>query len=102
MRSPTWLTHAAQIVPEADEAAWVAALGAMLENPGLRHVNRERGLARARDVYSWPHVARQYLDFFRELRERPAASAGRYFSGRPEVDRFGQASYDKIVYISLN
>ena len=88
---PYVVTHAAQIVPEADEAAWVAALGAMLENPGLRHVNRERGLARARDVYAWPHVARQYLDFFRELRERPAVSAGRYFSGRPEVDRFGQA-----------
>jgi glycosyltransferase involved in cell wall biosynthesis len=71
---PHVMADAGQMVPEADEAAWVVALGALLESPGLRRESRARGLARAQDVYAWPRVARQYLDFFRELRERHAAS----------------------------
>jgi glycosyltransferase involved in cell wall biosynthesis len=70
---PYVVADAGRIVPETDEAAWVAALGALLENPDVRRDGRERGLARARDVYAWPLVARQYLDFFRELRDSSAA-----------------------------
>jgi hypothetical protein len=38
--------------------------GDLLANAELR----ERGLARVRDVYAWPKIARQYLGFFTELR----------------------------------
>jgi glycosyltransferase involved in cell wall biosynthesis len=72
---PHVVADAGRIVPESDVAAWVAALGALLENSDLRRAGRERGLTRARDVYAWPRVARQYLDFFRELRGCSVASA---------------------------
>jgi glycosyltransferase involved in cell wall biosynthesis len=71
---PHVVADAGRIVPEADEAAWAAGLHELLETPSLRHDLRERGLARAQDVYAWPRVARQYLDFFRELRQTAPAS----------------------------
>lgn len=66
---PYVVTDAGRIVPESDESAWVAALRDLLESPTTRHDLRERGLARARDVYHWPIVARKYLDFFASVRE---------------------------------
>jgi glycosyltransferase involved in cell wall biosynthesis len=71
---PHVVGDAGRIVHEADEAAWIAGLRELLEVPGMRHDLRERGLARARDVYAWPRVARQYLDFFRELRGAKAST----------------------------
>ena len=68
---PHVVGDAGRIVPEADESAWVAALSELTTNPSLRRDLADRGLARARDVYDWPIVARQFLDFFREVRERP-------------------------------
>jgi glycosyltransferase involved in cell wall biosynthesis len=65
---PFVVADAGRIVPESDESAWVASLGELLANSELRQDLRERGLARARDVYAWPKVGRQYLDFFSELR----------------------------------
>jgi glycosyltransferase involved in cell wall biosynthesis len=65
---PHVVADAGRIVPEADEAAWVAALGALLDDPASRRDLRDRGLARARDVYAWPRIARQYLEFFGALR----------------------------------
>jgi glycosyltransferase involved in cell wall biosynthesis len=64
---PHVVAEAGRVVAEADEGAWVAGLRGLLEGPGLRQDLRARGLARARDVFAWPRVARQYLDFFREL-----------------------------------
>ena len=64
---PHVVAGAGRIVSERDLDAWVAALRKLLDNPAPRSDLRERGLARARDVFAWPHVARQYLDFFREL-----------------------------------
>jgi phosphatidylinositol alpha-1,6-mannosyltransferase len=66
---PYVVDDAGRIVPEADEPAWVAALQDLVENPTVRHDLRERGLARAREVYDWPIVARQYLEFFEQLRD---------------------------------
>src|SRR5262249_55685300 len=65
---PHVVGDAGRIVPEADESAWVDALRALLESPGLRQDLGARGLARAREVYAWPIVARQYLEFFDHLR----------------------------------
>ena len=66
---PFVVDAAGRIVPEADEPAWVAAMQGLLEDSSARHELRERGLARARDVYGWPIVARSYLEFFDQLRD---------------------------------
>ncbi|HEY2158765.1 MAG TPA: glycosyltransferase family 4 protein [Isosphaeraceae bacterium] len=64
---PYVAADAGRIVPEADVAAWTSALRELIEDPSLRRDLAERGLARARAVYDWPVVARQFLDYFREL-----------------------------------
>ncbi|WP_406701336.1 glycosyltransferase family 4 protein (plasmid) [Singulisphaera sp. Ch08] len=66
---PYVVDDAGRVVAEADEPAWVAALQDLLEDGSVRQDLRARGLARARDVYSWPVVARSYLDFFEKLRD---------------------------------
>jgi glycosyltransferase involved in cell wall biosynthesis len=70
---PHVVDRAGRIVPEADGPAWVAALAELTTDSGLRRDLADRGLARARSVYDWPIVARQFLDVFREVRERPRA-----------------------------
>lgn len=67
---PYVIADAGRIVPEADEDGWVAAVQELLGSSERRHEFRERGLEWARAVYAWPRVARQYLDFFREVCER--------------------------------
>lgn len=64
---PYVVSDAGRIVPEADVAAWTSTLRELIEDPALRRDLSERGLARARAVYNWPVVARQFLDFFREV-----------------------------------
>jgi glycosyltransferase involved in cell wall biosynthesis len=65
---PHVVADAGPIVPEADEPAWVSALGDLLESPDRRWELRALGLERVRAVYAWPHIAHQFLDFFCELR----------------------------------
>jgi glycosyltransferase involved in cell wall biosynthesis len=68
---PHVVADAGLIVEEADEAAWAAAIGRLLESPSLRAELGRRGLERARSVYAWPVVARRHLEFFEErLEER--------------------------------
>ncbi len=64
---PYVVADAGRIVPEADVAAWTSSLGELIADPALRRDLAERGLARAHALYDWPVVARQFLDFFREL-----------------------------------
>jgi glycosyltransferase involved in cell wall biosynthesis len=66
---PYVVDDAGRIVAEADEPAWLAALQELVENPTARRDLRERGLARAREVYDWPIVARKYLEFFEQVRD---------------------------------
>ena len=77
---PHVVADAGPIVPEADEDAWVEALGLLVDSPDRRRAWGALGLARAREVYAWSRVGRQYLDFFRDLRASApapaAASAG--------------------------
>jgi glycosyltransferase involved in cell wall biosynthesis len=77
---PHVVEDAGRIVPESDEPAWVAALGDLLDGPSLRRELAERGLARARDVYAWPIVARQYLEFFDRLRDGAVPSSSGQWS----------------------
>jgi glycosyltransferase involved in cell wall biosynthesis len=64
---PHVVSDAGRIVPEGNEGAWVASLGNLLESPDVRSCFRERGLARAAEVYAWPKVAQQYVAFFKTL-----------------------------------
>jgi glycosyltransferase involved in cell wall biosynthesis len=65
---PHVVADAGLVVPEADEAAWVAGLQNLIESPALRRDLSGRGMARAHQTFAWPLVARQFLDFFDELR----------------------------------
>jgi glycosyltransferase involved in cell wall biosynthesis len=69
---PFVIADAGVVVPEADEAAWAAALGGLIESPAKRAELAARGLDRARALYSWPVVARRAVEFFDLLTDRAA------------------------------
>jgi glycosyltransferase involved in cell wall biosynthesis len=73
---PHVVADAGRIVPEADERAWAVALTELIADSSLRADLAGRGLARARDVYDWPIVARRFLEFFREVRASELVAAG--------------------------
>jgi phosphatidyl-myo-inositol dimannoside synthase len=52
------------IVGETDVAGWAGAITGLLEDQPRRADLSERGLARAREEFAWPVVARRYLEFF--------------------------------------
>jgi glycosyltransferase involved in cell wall biosynthesis len=66
---PHVVADAGQVVAESDESAWAEALRVLLASSNRRRELRARGLARAHEVYAWPLVARQFLDFFRQMRD---------------------------------
>lgn len=66
---PHTVGDAAVVVPEADAGAWAAAIDRLLSSERERAELSERGLARARDRFAWPVVARRYLEFFDRLCE---------------------------------
>ena len=68
---PHVVDTAGRVVAESDEPGWRTALAELLESPALRQEFRRRGLARARDHYDWPVVARRHLDFFQERLDAP-------------------------------
>ncbi|MGE3274272.1 MAG: glycosyltransferase family 4 protein [Vicinamibacterales bacterium] len=63
------LGDAGVIVPPDDGAAWVAALGRLLEDAAAARACRERGLARARE-FDWGRTARATLAVYREAAAR--------------------------------
>jgi glycosyltransferase involved in cell wall biosynthesis len=62
------------IVGEKDEPGWVRAITELLEDREKRADLAARGLARARDEFAWPVVARRYLDFFDAIASVPYGS----------------------------
>ncbi|HYH94378.1 glycosyltransferase family 4 protein [Hyalangium sp.] len=58
---------AGRVLPEADVAAWTAALAEVLESPDRRRELAARGRARAMTRFAWPVVAREHLDFFESV-----------------------------------
>ena len=62
------------VVGERDEAGWTRAIAELLHDPARRAEYARAGLARARDEFSWPVVARQHLTFFERLLDTPKAS----------------------------
>jgi phosphatidylinositol alpha-1,6-mannosyltransferase len=55
------------LVDESSVPEWTAALDRLLAEPETRRTLSEAGLARARERFAWPVVARAHLAFFEEL-----------------------------------
>ena len=64
---PYVIGDAGVVLPEADVRAWTAAIGALLEDGAARREYAAKGLARARDRFAWPVIARAHLDWFEEV-----------------------------------
>ena len=66
---PFVVGDAAVVLPEADVSVWTRTLDALAADPARRDELRRRGRARAESTFAWPIVARQHLEFVRELRD---------------------------------
>jgi len=64
---PYVLGEAGRLVPEQDPAALADALDELIGDPAARSRLSAAGIARARERFAWPVVARQHLDFFDTL-----------------------------------
>jgi glycosyltransferase involved in cell wall biosynthesis len=64
---PYVIEDAGVCLPEADVAAWTSNLARLLDDPEARKELAARGLARVRDHFAWPQIARDTLDFYREV-----------------------------------
>ena len=64
---PFVIGDAGLVLPEADPEAWTAALESLLNDAALRRDYTVRGLARARDRFAWPVIARAHLDWFEQV-----------------------------------
>jgi len=73
---PYVIADAGRVAAEADTAAWVSALGELVENPAARAELATRGRDRAEREYAWPVIARRHLDFFEELLTARAGARG--------------------------
>jgi glycosyltransferase involved in cell wall biosynthesis len=69
---PHVVGDAARVVAERDPAALAEALEALATDEGARSRLSAAGIARARERFAWPVVARQHLDFFDALVESTA------------------------------
>jgi glycosyltransferase involved in cell wall biosynthesis len=64
---PYVLGEAGRLVPEQDPGALAGALDELIGDPAARSRLSAAGIARARERFAWPVVARQHLDFFDTL-----------------------------------
>jgi glycosyltransferase involved in cell wall biosynthesis len=70
---PHVVGDAARIVAERDPAAFADAVDALLGDARARSELAAAGVARARDRFAWPVVARQHLEFFDALADSSTA-----------------------------
>ena len=64
---PHVMGDAGLVVGENEEAGWARAISELLDDPARRDELAKRGLQRARELFSWPVIARQHVEFFEEL-----------------------------------
>jgi len=64
---PYVIGDAGVVLPEADIDAWAAAISRLIESPAERERLGYAGRTRALEVFSWPVIARQHIDFFDEV-----------------------------------
>jgi glycosyltransferase involved in cell wall biosynthesis len=71
---PYVIRDAGIIVGEKDEQGWIQALTDLLESPLKRAELAAISLEYAHSTYAWSVIAKQYLEFFTELLNRPSHS----------------------------
>jgi glycosyltransferase involved in cell wall biosynthesis len=71
---PHVIGAAGLVVGERDEPGWAGAIGSLLESPARRSDLAARGRDRAVEHYAWPVIARQHLEFFDSVLDRPAGT----------------------------
>jgi glycosyltransferase involved in cell wall biosynthesis len=64
---PHVVSDAGVLVDERDVDRWSEAIDSQLGNPAARRELSAKGIARARERFAWPIVARAHLAFFEEL-----------------------------------
>jgi glycosyltransferase involved in cell wall biosynthesis len=64
---PFVIGKAGEVVGEADLPGWTRSIASLLESPARRVELATRGRERAEEVYAWPVIAREHLDFFEQL-----------------------------------
>jgi phosphatidyl-myo-inositol dimannoside synthase len=74
---PHVVGDAGRVVPESDESAWTDALQQLLESPAERERLSLAGIARARERFDWPVIARSHDVFFSRLLDDPKSDAPR-------------------------
>ncbi|HVK12260.1 MAG TPA: glycosyltransferase family 4 protein [Gemmataceae bacterium] len=84
---PNVIGDAGLVLPEANEAAWVEALGGLLENPGRRAEFAARGLERV-GRFSWSSVGRRYVEFFDRLLVGDTTDGGLPVRQNPDESHF--------------
>jgi glycosyltransferase involved in cell wall biosynthesis len=70
---PHVVGDAGRIVPESDEGMWTDALQQLLESPAERERLSQAGVARARERFDWPVIARSHHAFFSGLLDERGA-----------------------------
>src|SRR5207248_2561440 len=73
---PHVIGDAGIVLSESDARVWIDALENLLESPERQRELSARGLQRARENYSWPKLAREYLEFFNEIVEQRTEGSG--------------------------
>ena len=64
---PIVIGDSGMVIGETDEQGWRTGISELLGSPKRRAELGAAGLARAREQYAWPVVAKQYLQFFESL-----------------------------------
>jgi glycosyltransferase involved in cell wall biosynthesis len=72
---PFVIGSAGVLLRERDTQAWTAAIESLLDDEAARRALSAAGLARARDRFAWPVVARAHLAFIEELIDTASASS---------------------------
>jgi glycosyltransferase involved in cell wall biosynthesis len=64
---PHVVGDAGLVLPEADAGAWTSAMASVLDDAATRRDYAAKGLARARERFAWPVIARAHVDWFEEI-----------------------------------
>jgi len=67
---PHVVQDAGIVIPEEDAARWADTIDRVAADGSRRDDLAARGMARAREEFAWPIVARRHLDFFEEVLSR--------------------------------
>jgi glycosyltransferase involved in cell wall biosynthesis len=75
---PHVVGDAGRVVPEADEAAWAAALDELIADASVRSALAAAGRQRAAERFDWTVVGARHVEFFDRLVESRSTTAGTF------------------------